>query len=145
MAGPPRADSWFPRRSDLGDLPLSQVFRSLWDHRSLDHRTAGPRARDRASDAAPSHRATARLSAVWSPEFDGSPDTSGRIGRDSVDSHVERHGLGRRGLRGRSHDLPTDSRTEHLAKMARDVSPGTSRLRHRSRDSTQKAHSDFAY
>ena len=144
-AGPPRVDSWFPRCSGLADLSLPQVFRSLWEHRSFHYWAAGLGARDRASDTAPSHSETTDLSVFRSPEFDGSSVASGSIGHDFVDSHVECDGLGHRGLHRRSHDLPTDSRTEHPPKVARDISSGSSRLRHRSRGATPRTPANFAY
>lgn len=145
MAGAPCADSWFPRRSDLGGVPFSQVFGSLWDHRSRHHRTGGPRTRDRASDAASSHRETAHFTAFSANEFDGPTVTPGRVGHYFVASHVERNGLRRSGLRCRSHYLPADSWTEHRAKVARDGNPGSFGLRHCSCNSTQRAPSDVAH
>jgi hypothetical protein len=142
---PSRAHTWLPRCDTLTDLSFEEVFGSLRYHRSRHHRVTRTRARDGAPTTASPHRGVDVLASGEPSKFRWPSIAKGPFGSRLVDSHLERNGLGLRGLCGRSYDLAANSWAVHPSKVALDVGSGPSHLRDRPRGAAQKAAPPFAY
>jgi hypothetical protein len=144
VADPHRAHTWISWSDTFTDLPFEEIFGPFRYDRSRHHWFTRTRPRDGSLNTTSPHRWSDGLTSGPS-RFCWSLFATEPVGSHFVDSYLERHGLGFRGLCGGSHDLAVNSRAIHLSKVALDVGSRPSRLRDRPRNATEKAASVFAY